>query len=157
MNCIRTTSSASWLRHLRSLYDLAWSDRGLLIEAAALLGAARLAAKTIPFKQLARCFGQHMSESERVVESGVDARASRIGWAVRTVARRTPWNSNCLAQAVAARLMLRRRKMACTVYLGLVKDGKHELAAHAWLRCGNRVVTGGRTSSRRYTVVSTFS
>ena len=98
-----------------------------------------------------------MSESDRGGDLAVDSRAYRIGWAVRTMSRRTPWNSNCLAQAIAAKRMLRRRGTACTLYLGLAKDAHDELAAHAWLRCGNRVLTGGRLSQRQYTVVSTFS
>ena len=98
-----------------------------------------------------------MSESDRVWDLSIDSRAYRIGWAVRTMARRTPWNSNCLAQAIAAKRMLRRRRIACTLYLGLAKDAKDELAAHAWLRCGNRILTGGRSSQWQYTVVSTFS
>jgi len=78
----------------------------------------------------------------------------RIKWAVAAAARILPWNPVCLPQAVAAQWMLRRRGIPSTFYLGT--DPANQYAAHAWVRAGRIVVTGG-DDPRRYTVVSTFA
>jgi hypothetical protein len=54
--------------------------------------------------------------------------------------------------------MLKRRHIAGTLYLGVAKDKtKTEgLAAHAWLRCSNIILTG-QEGHRQFTVVAMFS
>jgi hypothetical protein len=52
--------------------------------------------------------------------------------------------------------MLRRRGAASTLYLGLAKDRETQLQAHAWLRCGERILTGQRGMAG-FTVISTFA
>jgi len=60
-----------------------------------------------------------------------------------------------MVRALTARSMLQRRGVSGTIYLGLAKeDGA--LKAHAWLRSGDRMVTGGR-GHRAYTQVSSFA
>jgi hypothetical protein len=41
------------------------------------------------------------------------------------------------------------------LYLGLARGEAGELQAHAWLRCGTAVVTGGDYSD--YTVMASFT
>ena len=81
-----------------------------------------------------------------------------IGQAIRSAANYTPWESVCLPQAMAAQWMLKRRHIAGTLYLGVAKDETkpEKLAAHAWLRSGDVLLTGG-AGHRQFTVVATFS
>jgi hypothetical protein len=128
-----------------------------LVEAVSFLAAARLAVKTVPFKYIAKYLGTHMAESAHLVNDLVDSRARQVGWAVRTIARRTPWKSNCLAQAIAAKRMLDHRRIPSTLYLGVQKDELDVLSAHAWLRCGEQILTGGSSSGITHTIVSKFA
>ena len=134
------------------------AERGLFLEAFVLLGAARLAVALLPFRWLAASLGRHMNQAGGAVDPGDLDRARLIGWAVRTAAGHTPWASVCLPQAVTAKWMLRRRHIAGTIYLGVAKSGTapDRLNAHAWLRCGDEILTGGRGHAG-FTVVSTFS
>lgn len=148
---------ALWLKErLTKLFRLSWSDWGLLLEATLWLGLARAALVTLPFRWLARRFGQLMAESSPDGDPTSRPQLARVSWAVREMSRYTPWQSACLAQAIAAKGMLRRRGIASTLYLGLAKDGQTALVAHAWLRSGSMVLTGGQGRSR-YTVVATFA
>ena len=97
-----------------------------------------------------------MAESGQNLDATAMARAQIIGWAVRAMARRTPWESACLVRAVAAKRMLRRRGIPSTLYLGLARDESRELEAHAWLRCGSHLLAG-QPGHERYAVVSTFA
>jgi hypothetical protein len=68
----------------------------------------------------------------------------------------TPWLSNCLAKAIAGRCMLRRRRIASTLYFGMTKGEDGQLKAHAWLQSGGMTLTGG-SNLDRYAVIATFS
>lgn len=119
------------------------------------LGLARLGLLVAPFRRIAPLLGRHMAQTGDAVTPEVQAWAQRVGWAVRAAARRTPWESACLAQAMGAKAMLRRRGIVSTLYLGLARDEMKALQAHAWLRCGGDIITGGNVSG--YTVISSFA
>jgi hypothetical protein len=84
---------------------------------------------------------------------GPDAEA--IAWALCAAARRTPWPSTCLVRSLAGCVMLRRHGVPSVVYLGVAKDAGGSLVAHSWLRCGDRVVTGGG-SHQRYAAIAAY-
>ena len=80
---------------------------------------------------------------------------ARISWAVQAVGSRLAWSNLCLVNAVAAKLMLRRRGISTQLFLGLAKDGEQNLEAHAWLSCGDLFVTG-ETDHERFVVMTSF-
>lgn len=142
---------AKWRRRTRI-------ERALLIEAFILLGIARLAILTLPFKWLAVSLGRHMNESGTQISASDVHHARMIGQAIRSATNNTPWESVCLPQAVAAQWMLKRRNIAATLYMGVAKDEAktEKLAAHAWLRCGDIILIGA-AGHRQFTVVAKFS
>lgn len=140
---------------LAKAWQLGWAQRGALLEALVWLGLARLALLVLPFRRIAPWLGTQMAQTEESATPQEEALAQEIGWAVRAAARRTPWQSACLAQAISGKAMLRRRGVASTLYLGLARGEGGALQAHAWLRCGRAVVTGGDYSD--YTVMASFA
>lgn len=83
---------------------------------------------------------------------GASARSSplvdRVAFVIPRVAARLPWRADCLVQALAARRWLGAHGIATSLVLGVRKDGE-ALAAHAWLKVGERTVTGGDVSDYR--------
>ena len=69
------------------------------------------------------------------------AEPKRIARAVERAARFVP-GSRCLAKALAARVLLRRRGLDPELCLGAGRDGDRRLVAHAWLELAGRVVYG---------------
>lgn len=137
-----------------------WSSRGRRLlsrdgaqvaEAIAYLALARVAVIALPFPVLTRRLGVRHAETPAI--AGVHPASRRVAWAMAAAARRAPWRSECLEQAIAAKAMLRRRGIASTLYLGM---GRDPVAAHAWLRVGDMNVTGGRDIAR-YAVVASFA
>jgi hypothetical protein len=57
---------------------------------------------------------------------------------------------------MAAKAMLKWRGVPSTLYLGLAKNNETQLEAHAWLRCGEHVLTGYKGMGR-YTVIASFA
>lgn len=136
---------------LNTWQRLGWHDRALLMEALVLLGIARATVLFIPFKRVAPHLGEAQHET---THSDGDAIAHRVAKVIYLVSRHTPWNSNCFAQALAGHVMLRRRHAANTLYLGVYKKAD-EFAAHAWIRQGDLIVTGG-PGQERYTVIARY-
>ena len=150
------------LTWLHKLAALSWADRWLLVEVFALLGAAWLALRLIPFRRLARRLGPLQSETSTDASPAQLEQAQRVRLAIARVAPRTPWESNCFPQALAAKFWLQRHGIPSTLYLGVALNTAGAAApdspameAHAWLRCGPLVVTGAR-GSERFTIVARF-
>jgi hypothetical protein len=128
----------------------------LLAEAVALLALSRLQVRTVKFERIASRLGKMHAECFEGVPAEAMALAWQISWAVNAAARHTWWTSNCLPRALAGQRMLARRGLPATVYLGAARDEPETMIAHAWLRCGDGLLTGG-PGHRRYTVVATFA
>jgi hypothetical protein len=128
--------------------------RRLLWEALFALAVARIAMACMPFRRIAAWLGTPGTESPEVAPQTQIESARQIGWAVAVLARRVPWDGRCLAQALAASWMLRRRGLEGTVSLGAGRDSSRQFAAHAWLRFGPCWVTGGAEHGRFQTLTS---
>lgn len=128
-----------------------------MLPAYALLGVSRVALLTVPFRHIAPVLGQDHGPAPAVplVDERRMVRALHIGRAVRTAARYTPWESKCLAQAMAARVLLGAAGIPYALFLGVARDPGAGLEAHAWVGSG-RVSVTGPSGFGRYTVVATF-
>lgn len=140
---------------LAKFLNLAPADRACLLEAACWLGFARLAILVLPFRWLAPRLGKLMAQSPTETAAPT-ALLDRISWSVGAASRRLPWESTCLTMAMAGKAMLRRRGIASTLYLGVAREPTAGLHSHAWLRCGDRILTGEQTMSG-FTIISTFA
>jgi hypothetical protein len=138
--------------------ELDWARRFALFEAAWTLAAAQAAIRLLPFRWISPGLG-HLADANAaspLLSPQQALQAQRIGWAVQALARRLPWDSRCLAQAVAGKWMLQRRGLPSTLYLGVSHGQENWLEAHAWLRCGDEFVTGEQQHAR-FKVIAAFT
>lgn len=117
-----------WLRSPAKFFRRSSAEQRLFIEALFWLGVSRLAILVAPFRRIAPFLGQTMVETPADA-TPASAVPTRISWAVRTAGRYTPWESKCLAQAMAGKMMLKRRGFPSTLYLGLLKEREKGLSA----------------------------
>lgn len=97
----------------------------------------------IPFRRSAMWLGGTGTPVDgEAVPAGQIRRAKWVAWRLARLARRMPWRTTCLVQAVAGKLLLARRGIASTIRFGVTTNGG-ALAAHAWLIVGNDTVLGG--------------
>jgi hypothetical protein len=138
------------IRHpLRRLTQVGNRDRLLVIEAVVSLLLARLALVFIPFSRLARLLGTVVPPGNaRVLQARLKGAnkqvraAEEVSWAVTRSARYVPFRAVCLPQAMAARIMLKRRGVSSVLHFGVGKGKKKPLEAHAWLDAAGIEVTG---------------
>lgn len=122
-----------------------------LSEAFVLLGISRGAVLLLPFRYISSFLGTMDGETPPTATDDQLQVAQQIAHAIALGSRYTPWRSNCLAQAITAKMMLRRRGVDSTLYLGVKKEDTG-LEAHAWLRVGQISVTGGQISLQFHTI-----
>ena len=140
---------------LRRLLRLPLGEKRLLVEAVVLVGVGAAALKVVPLRRLGPLIGRRGASAQ--AEPGEEGqRASRrVRRAIMRAAGNVPWEATCLAQAIAAKAMLRARDVPSTLYFGVAKnDGA--VRAHAWVRVGETVITGEREMND-YEVILTFA
>lgn len=143
---------------LRLIRARSWRDRGLFLEAFARLVVAKLLVECVAFRRFAHRLGEAQTETPRAIAPAQRAIAVDVSWAVQAVARHIRAGFVCLPQAMAAQAMLRRRGVATTLYLGVAPDraDRATITAHAWLRAGDKIVTG-ETEAARHKALASFA
>ena len=128
----------------------------LYLEATFWLGISRLAILILPFRWIVPFLGTHMASSDENDENGDRKTKVSVARAILTMTCHLPWECKCLVQAISGKMMLSRRKIPSTLYLGVSKKDNGDLNAHAWLRAGDIIILGGG-GLERFAVVSTFA
>jgi hypothetical protein len=129
------------------------ADKWLLLRATAWLLVARIMLIVMPFRRLAARLSGESDSSQ--IEPDQDL-LQRISYTVSVAANNVPWRSDCFPQTIAARMLLKRFGYASTIHLGVELVGEDALSGHAWLTCGQTVVTGAAELDR-YTQVHSLS
>lgn len=122
------------------LRDAGWVTRltaqALVAMVRARLAFGRLKAAEIPARNTA-------AAKAEVSDSADELLADRIGFIVERLAKRLPWRSDCVVQAIAVQEWLARLGMASEIRIGVERPEDGPFAAHAWLVRKERIITGG--------------
>jgi len=117
----------------------------MLLHATLWLAMARITLLVVPFRKLAA----RLSRGQNAAASAPDPELlERIGYAVGAAAGNVPWRSDCFPQSIAGWMLLKHYGHSSTIHLGVKRVGDGELEGHAWLTCGDVVVTGGEGLDR---------
>lgn len=129
---------------LRKFIKLSYKDKLLVAYIFILCGIVRLTILIVPFSIIRRHLGKYNIQSDKeVIEKENYQLAHKVQRLVTATARYTPWQSKCLVQAIVAQHLLKKYHLGTTIYFGIAKDESGKILAHAWLRYGSMVVTGG--------------
>ena len=127
-------------------------DYTLFLEAWIFLCLAKLLIIFFPFKKIASMIGRSQVESPGQILDLTKVHAIEIS--IIRAAKYAIFKSKCYDQALVTTFMLKNRKISSTIYFGLNK-GAEQLSAHAWVRCGDKIVSG-RLGYERFTPVAWF-
>ncbi len=113
------------------------NQKVLVAEAIVFLIASKLLLMLFPFRVCKQLF----HKKKRLYRQADVQLLKDIRTAIERANKIAFWSNVCLVKSFAARLMLQRRGIASSIYLGVtIKNGK-ELAAHAWLISNGVYVT----------------
>jgi hypothetical protein len=122
---------------------------GALSEALLLLVFVRIGLRITRYSRLRGWLGRVAR-----VRTGTPSSVAEVTWAVGVAGRRIS-GTTCLAEALAADTMLRRRGYASEIRFGVRPPSGGALAAHAWVEHEGAVVFGAREEHSEYSVLST--
>ncbi len=128
----------------------------LLAQTFVWLGIMRIAIAVFPFQKIARWLGLKLGELPPPIFERHVADIKKVQWAISVVSRRTLWDSACLAQSLTGAVLLQKKNIPALLNLGIAKDDSRiGYSAHAWLQCGETILTGAGVCSR-YKVIASF-
>lgn len=124
------------MNQLRRFIAMPISRKLLFGQAWLLLIYCQICVNHLPLARLMKAFNLRITApSEQPVVVPFIADIGEIEWAVTTAARHVSFpRIYCLAQALTARILLRRKAIRCRLLLGATFAGASELKAHAWLK-----------------------
>ena len=140
---------------LITLFRVPTNDKILIIQLLLRLLYCSVIIKIRSFKKLAPKIGIEGVEVSEEDDKTHELYLRKVAYFTVRVAKYIPWPCLCLAQAIAVKGLLEKKGIPSTMYLGLNKVGS-EMKAHAWLRCGSRIVTG-KSGYESFSVISKFT
>ena len=142
---------------LRTAAGLSPGEWARALEAAVLFHGFRVVLRVVPIRRLRGVLGPEGPRDAPLAAPPhrPDPAVFAVARALRRVAK--PHAATCLPQALAGRVMLRRRGLPSTLSLGARPDpdGPGAFAFHAWLRSGGVVLNVGG-GPRRHAVLATY-
>lgn len=111
-----------------------------LVKTLLLLWAVRITLWILPFSTIQKI----VKRTTVVPEERIDHEKSsveKITWAVTTMSRYVLM-CTCLTRALAAQILLARQNCPSRIKLGVNKNSKGQLGAHAWLEVDDEIVLG---------------
>jgi hypothetical protein len=131
---------------LRKFLRLPAAERRLLFQAAILLGGIRIGLRLLPFQTVRRAVSE-LATAPRIAYEADRSSADRLAWAVTKASRYVP-EATCLAQALAAQVLLARHGHPAHLRVGFARSVEGKVHGHAWLESRGRIVVGGGDVSR---------
>lgn len=127
------------------------SSWALLLETALCLGLAALVKRTLPFRLFSRILGVPV---ETPTNSPIPpVLRTNLVWAFQCFRRVPLLKPLCLTEVLALALLLRRRGLRGSSYLGVSQ--KAPFQAHAWMRCGEKLLPRPQDLTP-YRIIATF-
>jgi len=115
----------------------------MYLETCVALILAKVVLRLFPFRWVTRSLAIQVQPQRGKVPDQIHDDLRDWARALNACARHLPFSATCLVQAVAGSMLLKLRRRNIAIWIGVKKSPDGTLAAHAWLLCDDRVVTGG--------------
>ena len=146
------------LKHIHKFFEITGREQVMMLEAFYWLVIYTFLIYVMPFRWWQESIGQKMQPLQEKPLTREQL------WQIREV-RRAVFRANkvlfglakCFALSLTLKKMLQKRGMDSTLYLGVKKNGHESLLAHAWLKCGDITVYGGRNAAVHYRELLTYT
>ena len=142
---------------IQKLFKLTFADWLLLAQCFYFLALSKRKIKFLTFQKVAPTLGNLNQDVRFDLTPTEYAESEKIRLFTMRASRLVPWRSVCMDQAMTGIILLKKKHIPCTLYMGVrKKDEGQGLDAHAWVVCGDKIVLGGQ-KSLFYTVTARFA
>lgn len=131
---------------LNTLTALPFKTKLLFIEALVTSGWVKMCLTFFPFNRVMKWLGTVNTESVTGHQEQTLAVRREIKSAIDLCRKYAPWRTECYTMSLTGRIMLNRRNLSNTIYIGFKKDGAGKYMGHAWLRANDLYISGYKES-----------
>lgn len=136
-----------WIGKLVTFIRLPWSVKRLFAEALLTSAWVKLYLCFFPFKTVLGWMGAANIESEYEPDEQSLVTRRKISSALKLCRKYALWPTECYTLALTGKLLLRRRNISSTLYIGFMKDPQGKYKGHAWLRARDTYIAGFKESA----------
>lgn len=133
-------------RRLKTFINLPFSTKALFIEALLISAWVKLTLKFFPFRKVMNWLGTSMQESDLNENSETLAIRRQVKSTLKLCKRYAFWPTECYTLSLTGKLLLKRRNINSTLYIGFLKNETGNYKGHAWLRANDTYISGYRES-----------
>lgn len=144
------------LAKLHSVYKKPIFEKWIFLEAVFISAYVRFSLSFLPFKIVANWLG-NANIVRNNAEPGSIETIKTVEQAVRRCNKYAPWKTECYTQALTGKILLQRRGIVSTLFIGFMKDDQAEYKGHAWLKANDHFITGYHSQLAQFQVHSYFS
>ncbi len=132
------------MRRLKRFAQLTDTERRILVRVFFVVGMARAALFVFSTDTARKVAAQ--------AAAGASGSLEQMVWAVKVASRYLP-GATCLTQALAAQALLTQSGFPSQVEIGVARDDRRRLQAHAWVVCHGQVVLGGQQPNHYNSII----
>ena len=126
------------MRKISKFFCLPFSEEWLVVKAALLLSAIRIALWVFPYPSVRPLLERGCVRSPRLLRTS--ANTESIAWAISQVGSVVPGGKHCLSQALALHMLLARRGIPVDVSFGVRRGADSIVMAHAWVEYDGEIL-----------------
>lgn len=131
---------------LYTLKELSFTTRLLFAEALFTSAWVKISLTLFPFHRIMGWLGTNTAESSSSQQEETLTLRKEIKSALDLCRKYAPWRTECYTMSLTGKLMLRRRGLSSTLYIGFKKDETGIFKGHAWLRANDLYISGFKES-----------
>jgi len=144
------------LRKGKTFLFLPLRVKWLFIEALYTSAWVKLSLSFFPFKKVMGWLGKPQIETTATANPQTIATRKEVKRALELCNKYAPWPTECYTLSLTGKLLLQRRHIDSTLYIGFRKDEYNAYKGHAWLRANDMYISGYKESVG-FTIHSLFS
>ena len=129
---------------------LSFIEKRLLFKSAFLLVAFKMGLSLFSFKTLLGYLDG--IKQKKKLKDAVNPSEEKIVWTIDVVSRYILFTT-CLNKALTAQVLLKRYGYLSNLHIGVVKNDKGKLNAHAWVESNGKIIIGDLKDLSRYTAL----
>lgn len=144
------------MNKIRTFIRLPLQTKWLFVEAILTSAWVKLSLSLFPFKKVLSWLGGIQQESATTEDPSTLTIRQQIKTALVLCNKYALWPTECYTLSLTGKLLLKRRKIASTLYIGFRKDENGKYKGHAWLRANDTYISGFK-EAHNFQVHSMFS
>ena len=134
------------VKKLDTFLKLPKGTKWLFAEALITSAVVKFCLLFFPFRYVLHWMGAAQAESGQMPDEASLMVRKNIKSALQLCCKYTPWRTECYTLALTGKLLLKRRNISSTLYLGFIKDEAGAHKGHAWLRAYDTYIAGYKES-----------